>query len=805
MQRVTTLAKRLWLKLAGFRVGSDNSSRSLRERSTSHQIVVWLIIAAVAGGAVAGLLRLRIETTVESFLPHSDPSVTAVEQNARVFGDNPVVTVLESRQPRQLLLDQGQLVKLMRLEGELSKLPDVATVYGPGTVINQIAGASQDMLARLSGTRDGLRARAESKARANGLSGSAVKSAGDAATADFDQRYGSLLIRGLPAGLPTTKNPNFVKNVIYDQTGTPRSRWHFVVPRPNSVAVLVRPREGIDEAASRRLVASVRDAVRTSGLDTTRAATTGIPAITAALTNEATSEIPLLGSLAVLVLALRFLIAPASTSWLRRLWPLLAALIGGVLTLACFGWAGIPMSVGAIMLFPLLLGIGSSFPLYLASTTHRQRVIAVSAASATAFGCFAASPLPFVRELGIALGLGVLFTVGVAVALERTFGVTGSLRDSSAAAAAEASDERATPMAQPLGRRWLVLGCLIAVAAMGWVALPQLDVEANPEDIARGLPELQQARYAEKVIGSSGEISVRLRGNDVQNPQALRWMSQAEDATISRHGDTLRPILTAPDLLSFLGKSPNQQQISAGLQLMPSYLTGAVFSPDGQQAVLTFGLKFSDLAQQSSILADVQQALPPPPPGLRADVVGLPVAAGRAYELLSQDRYLTNAGGIAAAGVVLLTLLRRRRDSLYAILAATLATGWILAGLWLFAVPLNPLTVALGSLATVTACEFTVLLAGGPRREASKLRRVVGWACLTSVIGYLALVPSQIGLLREFGITLAVTVLFSYAAAIAVVRLSRRSTTPSPPPRTHRRGSDAQRSIQDSTPAEVTS
>lgn len=732
---------------------------------TPRNLVIWLIIVGVVGGALVGLLRLRVETAVESFLPSSDRSVTALEENAKAFGGNPVVSVLESKQPQQMLLGEKQLPKLMRLEGKLSQLPDVATVYGPGTVMNQIAISSQNMLARLSGARDGLRARAEIEARNKGLSGSEVKAAGDEAAAGFDKRYGALLIRGLPGGLPTTKNPGFVEHVIYDQSGAPRAQWHFVVPNAHSVAILVRPREGIDEASTRRLVESVRRVVRESGLNTSRTTTTGVPAITAALTDQAISEIPLLGGLALLVLVLRFLIAPANTSWPRRLWPLLAALIGSLLTLAVFGWARIPMSVGAIVLFPLLLGIGSSFPLYLASSTNRRRVLVVSAASAIAFGCLAVSPLPFVRELGIALGLGVALTVVATIVLERAFGILGRAVWSRT----ETVEERSTSDAKRRGVRLVVLGCLVAIAAGGWAVLPRLDVQANPEDIARGLPELQQARYAEQVLGSSGEVSVVLRGNDVQSPEALHWMTTAQDMTISRHGDALRPVLTAPDLLNFLGGKPAPEQISAGLQLLPRYLTSAVFSPDGRQGVLTFGLKLQDLGPQSALLDNVRRGLPPPPAGLRAEVVGLPVAASRAYELVSTDRYLANIAGIVAAGAALLIGLRRRRDALTAILAATMATGWMLAGLWLASVPLNPLTVALGSLATVTASEFTVLLAAGQRR--SRINRMVGWACLTSVIGYLALVPSQIGLLREFGVTLAITVLFSYLAALAVVRL----------------------------------
>jgi predicted RND superfamily exporter protein len=771
---------------------------------TPRALVISLIVLAIGAVVTGGLLRVKVETTVDSFLPRGDPSVAALEDQAKTFGGDPIVAIVESEAPQQLLLGAQQFSKLMKLEGTLSQLPDVATVYGPATVMNQIAIASQDMIARLSGTRDGLRVQGENAAKAKHLSDSAVQTAGDAATADFDKRYGSLLVRGLPGGLPTTNNPNFVKNVIYDETGVPRARWHFVVPGANSIAVLVRPRQDIDGASTRRLVSSVQHAVAGAGLESSKVTITGVPVVTAALTTEAAQEAPLLGGLAFLVILLRFLVAPARSGWIRRTWPLLAAVVGGAVTLAGFGWAGVSMSFGAIVLLPLLLGIGSSFPLYLATMADRRRVIVVSLASAVAFASLAVSPLPFVQELGIALSLGVVLTVAAMLALAKTFDVGPPAEEF---VPAEAS--------VPVARRWVVLSCLVAIAAVGWTVLPRIDVEANPEDIAQGLPELTQAQYAERVLGSSGDVSIVLRGPDVQSPQALRWLTEAENIEISKFGDRIRPILTAPDLVNFLGGTPTAEQVAAGLQLLPPYLTRAVFSPDGQQAVMTFGLKFQDLGVQTALLDDIRSALPPPPSGSSVDVVGLPVAASRAYQLVSSGRYLANLVGIAAAGLVLLIGLRRRNDAWRAMLAAALATGWTIAGLWLLGQAFNPLTMALGSLSTVTACEFTVLLLDGRQRRKSKLRRMVGWACATSAIGYLALVPSRIGLLREFGITMAATVLLSYVAATAIVRLwpdvkagraSPPQRKPSPRPGA-RKPSPVPRLVQvpDTEPAEVSS
>jgi len=449
--------------------------------------------------------------------------------------------------------------------------------------------------------------------------------------------------------------------------------------------------------------------------------------------------------------------------------PLLASVLGSAATLALFGWAGYPLSFAAVLLLPLLLGIGSSFPLYLATVPNRRRVLVMSGGSAVAFLALALSPLPFVRDLGFALAAGIVLTIGAAVLI-------GIGRPSAvgpdAAGSGVAGSDAAEPSVAPgagLSRSPVVrVGVLVvaaAVAVLGWAVLPRMSVQANPVDLANGLPALADARAVEAVLGASGEIGIELTGPDVVSPAALAWARAAQATLTDRHGDQLRPVVSVPGLLGFLGPAPTPEQIRAALELLPPYLSSSVVRPDHQVAVLVYGVRLQDLGAQLRMLADVRADLPPPPPGYRTDVVGLPVAAARGYQLLLDDRYPANLAGILAAGLVLALGLRRRGDAVRAVLAAAAATGWGLAALWLLGVPLSPLTLALGSLVTVTGCEFVVLLAEARRRAHGWLHRGVVYACVTSVLGYLVLVASKLWLVREFGLVLAGAVLLSYLAA----------------------------------------
>jgi hypothetical protein len=201
----------------------------------------WLATGiAVTAFVISGLMQVRLNTNIESFLPSSDPTVQELRDHDRSFGGDPLVVLLSSQQPSQLLAPDA-LPRLVGLEGQLAEIPHVADVYGPGTVLNQIAGQAQNLLARISGRRDALRSIAQQQAQAAGDTPAQEATAVKQSTAAFDLRYGSLLVQGLPAGLPTLRNHGFVQSILFGPDGAPKPQWRYLVPSPTSVALLVRP------------------------------------------------------------------------------------------------------------------------------------------------------------------------------------------------------------------------------------------------------------------------------------------------------------------------------------------------------------------------------------------------------------------------------------------------------------------------------------------------------------------------------------------------------------------------------------
>lgn len=725
------------------------------------------LLGALALGAVIvlGLLRVEIDTSTASFLPAGDPVEKALAAKADDFGGDPVIVVLETSEPRALFNDPEALVRLVGLEGQLANLPDVAAVYGPGTVLNQTAGAAQDMLAQISGRRDGYRQEVMARARERGIPENKVKELGEAALARFDERYGALMVQGLPAGLPTLKNPRFVQTVLFEEENLEaRPQWRYLVPSPTSVTVLVRPRAGLDAEGTTRLVDGVRSAVKDVDLELSRTTVTGAPVVASGLADRGRAELPVLGAVAVGAVGLIFLFVGWTSRRRSRLRPTAAALVGTAATLSCFGWAGQPLSLGVVAFLPILLGIGSDFPLYLSRGRSDRAVLVTALAAMLGFGSLALSPLPFVRELGIALAVGILLTVATALAVRWHF---GPVPDPAPAKRTSADGPAFSWPRAGLGRG-IVTAALVVTAGLGWIALSGLAVEAQPDELAAGLPELDDARYAEDLLGSAGEVSLVIKADDVTSPEVLAWSQQAQTRIVTELGDRVHPVLSVADLLRFLGAEPTAEQIKAAVVVMPRYLSSAVLRSDRAEGVVVLAVEFDDVAGLSDLLDDLDEAVGTPPDGVEVDTVGLPVSAARGLELVGDGRLWINLAGIGLAGAAIWIGLRSRDDAMRAVLTVVVSTGWVALLAAATTGSLNPLTIALGSLVTATGCEFSVML----RRGADL--RAVGTAALAGTTGYLVLALSELAVLRDFGLLLAGGVVCSFVAALLVDRVVLR-------------------------------
>jgi predicted RND superfamily exporter protein len=482
---------------------------------------------------------------------------------------------------------------------------------------------------------------------------------------------------------------------------------------------------------------------------------TGAPVLVAALGAEVRRELPRLGFVALVAVAVAFALTHRPPRGRLRGWctPLLLGPAATAVVLGFFGLRGAPLSLGMLAFLPVMLGVGSDMPIQAAYPARRRILLAATAASAAGFAALALSPLPFVRDLGLALAAGVVVSAVLALLVRRQR--PGSGPETAAA----------DPDGPFSASRTAVIGVAGALAVAGWALLPSIPVEARPERLAEGLPALADARRAEAVLGGSGEVALRVQAADVVSPQMLGWFRAADEAVVAPFGDRLRPVVSPLRLLSWLGEDATPAQIDAALRILPQYLVGASLRSDRQEAVAIYGLPLGDLCAQADLLDRIRAALPAPPPGATVTVTGLPVVAARGYELLSGGRVIGSLAGPLAAGAVLLLVVPRRRHALLATAAALLAVGWGALALRVTGLDLTPLTVGLGSLTAAVGCEFTLFTL--ERRAAGEARAFRGavTAAATASAGFAALGVSRLDVLAGFGLVLAGSVLLALLAA----------------------------------------
>jgi uncharacterized protein len=508
----------------------------------------------------------------------------------------------------------------------------------------------------------------------------------------------------------------------------------------------------------------------------------------------------------------------------------LLALVGGSLTMASIAVLPILIGLSvdyAIQFqarFVEAIRSGSSPPRAAVEAAARGGPVIATAGLATAAGflVLVLSPIPMVRGfalllvLGIALAFALALTVGLSAmsllgtapgeagaARPRGPSWLGTVRQRLGEILRPAPEfgARVGAVAGRAGRRALavsiaapgrVLVVAAVLAAAGWGVGTRIPVISDIRELVpRNLPALQDVDQLEHATGVSGLTYVTVTAPDLTDPKVISWMHGFEQRVLARHGYTssstscqssqveICPEISLPDFLYGDSQSaPSQSSIRTDLRLLPPYVSQAMVTTDpktglpGNTGVITFGIKVMPFDQQKALIDDIRSQIDPPggegapPPGVSAQVLGLPVLAADANSALSGSRYLVTLAGLLAVALVLIAVYRSARRALVPLIPIVLATGWSSLILWITGVPLNPMSATLGALVIAIATEFSVLLsaryyeeraAGGSlgdalRRAFARTGAAVAASGITAIAGFAVLVFTDIRMLRDFGL-----------------------------------------------------
>jgi hydrophobe/amphiphile efflux-3 (HAE3) family protein len=778
-------------------------------------VLVLLTILAVLSGV--GLSGMKVQPVTDAFFDRGTEGFRATEQAEQTFGTDPVVvlargrlaeivtarnlesmSVLETCLAGDIRRGRGELFKSCK---RLSELQPVQVLTGPATFLGRAVAGISELYGEQIERLENLPATPEAQVERQRIILLATR---------IIARYGLI-------APPTLDDPDFVNRVVFGPGGVrngPKPRLSYLFPNAQSAQVLLRLRSDLSDAERREAIELIRTvaADEATQLTTGPYVVSGSPAVFEGLGDSIQIGVVILAVAALVLMSIALALVFGST-W--RLLPLLMAFAAVLISAGLLRLLGGELSLAALGAAPILIGLsvdyavqiqarydemdGDAEPAEAARTAARLGLPMIATAClATAFG-FASlglSRFPLVSEFGLLLGAGVLiclfvtFLFGFAALSIRGPGRAGDVRAGRFRPMQAAREWAKSGMALAILAPARLLLVSVLVAACGWA----VSTQGSPAtEVSQLLPSrnaaVQDLEKLEEATGSSGEIDLIVRAENVTDPAVVGWLDRVRTEVglrsgyqrgeeFSCEGADLCPGPSIPDFVPDGGAGLNAQQIREALQTLPPNERAAIIAGGlegdrpATETKIPFIVRSRSVNGQSDAIDLIREVVESsdggagPPPGVSAELAGLPVVVTESVDALAASRYLLILAALFAVALVLLLVYRAPRRVVVPLVPIVVAGGWSSLAVASLDLPLNPLSAILSVMVIAIATEFSVILAAryyqdraGGFSPAAALRSAYGRTGMaiaasgvTAIAGFAALVTSDVGILREFGL-----------------------------------------------------
>ena len=343
---------------------------------------------------------------------------------------------------------------------------------------------------------------------------------------------------------------------------------------------------------------------------------------------------------------------------------------------------------------------------------------------------------------------------------------------------------------------------ILAISALAGWGLALLRVDDSLSELFRTDTE-EFRRYEEidrRFPSSEYDVLVVVEGKDLLKKAQLEAFRRAiVDLQLTDGVDGLISMLSArgkPDASGYAppivpDDLPDGPAYDAVIEQLRSndIVKGKFLSPDGELALAVIALDRKAVAEQGAktIIGGIGDLLQKElaPVGLKSHLTGAPVMQLEIRNAVERDQIVYNGLGLLFGATIAVIFFKRVSLMLLAALPPVLAVlwslgllGWLGFKLNLFLNVMTPLVMVMGfadSMQMVSAIRIR-LREGDTKAEAVRFAvRVVGPACVlahgVALLSFLALLFSQSGLIRTFGMAGAFAVCISFVAVILVLPL----------------------------------
>jgi uncharacterized protein len=343
---------------------------------------------------------------------------------------------------------------------------------------------------------------------------------------------------------------------------------------------------------------------------------------------------------------------------------------------------------------------------------------------------------------------------------------------------------------------------VMLVSALAVWGLLKLRVDDSLSELFRTDTE-EFRRYEEidrRFPSSEYDVLVVVEGKDLlKKPQLEAFRRAIVDLQLADGVDGLISMLSArgkPDASGYAppivpDKLPDGPEYDAIIEAMRAndIVKGKFLSPDGELALAVLALDRKAVAEKGAreVIGGIGDILKTElgPVGLKSHLTGAPVMQLEIRNAVERDQLVYNGLGLLFGATIAVIFFKRISLMLLAALPPVLAVlwslgllGWLGFRLNLFLNVMTPLVMVMGfadSMQMVSAIRIR-LRDGHSKGEALRFAvHVVGPACVlahgVALLSFLALLFSQSGLIRTFGMAGALAVCISFVAVIVVLPL----------------------------------
>ena len=784
-------------------------------------VLITGILLAATAVAVIAITGMKVQPVDDAIFDRDSPAFVDTAEADKAFGTDPVVILVKGDLIESLkagnikhlnVLEQCLAGDISRGRGKLFKICDRLSVIDP---VQVSAGPATFLTRAVAGITAVYR---EQVNRVDALPEDSTRAQRGqqellSLAAEIVAKYGL-------TSLPSLDDPTFINKVVYGDGKIkqgPKPKLSYLFPNAETAQIVLRLRSDLSDDERAETIDLVKQATEdpSTRLSGATYVVSGSPVVFDGLSESLQTGVALLAVVALVLMSIALGLVFGS-GW--RLLPLGLAL--GAITIA-FGLlrvAGGSISLAALGAVPILIGLTVDYAVQiqarydeagrglspsetarLAASQGVPMIATACVASAFGFASLLISPVPLISEFGLLLAAGVLvclvvvFTFGFAALSIRGPGRAGPifLERFEPFETLKSGAKRILGLAILAPGRLLLISLLIA--ACGWAAGTQADTSAEFRQL---LPTrsavVDDLLDVEDSTGTSGEVDLIVRSEDVTDPEVVAWMDEVRQAALAKAGYAAvdpscveAELCPGPAITDFVpdgGRGLTAEDVRQTLRGLPvtereAMVAGGLIGKElPAETKIPFVIRSGSVDRQREVIGLIEDSIAEsrkgegPPTGTTVELAGLPVVISATVTDLADSRYRLTALAILAVGLVLLLIYRSFTRMLVPLVPIVVAGGWSAVIVSSLDISLNPLSTVLAVLVTAIATEFSVILAGRYFQErgdgssmADSLRSTYGRtgmaiaaSGITAIAGFAALATSDIGMLRNFGLVAVV-------------------------------------------------